>query len=114
MSWSTPQSGIVVPGQNIDKSAWEPYKSRNPAPSVDQHLDDPILKGAIDIHAHYGPDSYGRQWDAFEIAKLMQGARMRGAVFKNHWSESAGLAWLIRKYAAPGLRGLRWPRAHTA
>jgi hypothetical protein len=29
---------------------------------------------------------------------------MRGLVFKNHWSESAGLAYLVRKYAnVPGL-----------
>lgn len=102
VTWSSPQSGVIVPSQNIDKSAWESYKARHPAPSTDQHLDDPILKGAIDIHAHFGPDAYGRQWDAFEIAKLAQARGMRGAVFKNHWSESAGLAWLIRKYAAPG------------
>jgi hypothetical protein len=102
VTWSTPQSGVLVPGRNIDLSAWEPYKARKPQPSVDQHLADPVLKGAIDIHAHFGPDSYGRQWDAFEIAKLAQARGMRGAVFKNHWSESAGLAWLIRKYAAPG------------
>jgi len=28
---------------------------------------------------------------------------MRGVVLKNHWSESAGLAWLVRKYGTQGI-----------
>jgi hypothetical protein len=28
---------------------------------------------------------------------------MRGVVLKNHWSETAGLAWLIRKYGTQGI-----------
>jgi hypothetical protein len=63
-----------------------------------------VLQGAIDVHAHFGPDSYERQWDAFEIAKIAHERGMRGLVFKNHWSESAGLAYLVRKYDnVPGL-----------
>lgn len=102
-NWSTPLSTIVNPAQNTARSAWEPYKVLTPSASVDQKLTDPVLKGAIDIHAHFGPDSYGRQWDAFEIARLAQARGMRGLVLKNHWAESAGLAYLVRKYAAPGL-----------
>src|SRR5689334_6223391 len=90
--------------QTQPKAHWEPYKARKPKPSVDQHLTDPILTGSIDLHAHFGPDSYDRQWDAFEIAKLAKERGMRGLVFKNHWSESAGLAYLVRKYDnVPGL-----------
>jgi len=88
--------------QTQPKAHWEPYKARKPKPSVDQHLTDPILTGSIDLHAHYGPDSYDRQWDAFEIAKLAKERGMRGIVLKNHWTESAGLAWMARKYATPG------------
>lgn len=102
VTWSDAQSGIVLPSQNVNKSGWESYKSMQSRPSVDQKLEDPVLKGAIDLHAHFGPDSYKRGWDAFEIARLAQGRGMRGAVFKNHWTESAGLAYLIRKHAAPG------------
>ena len=102
-AWTAPASTVIYPRENTALNAWEAFKSRSPVPSVDQHLKDPILDGAIDIHAHFGPDSYSRQWDAFEIAKLAQARGMRGIVFKNHWSESAGLAWLIRKYAAPNL-----------
>jgi hypothetical protein len=103
VTWSTIQNTSVVnPTEVTTHGGWEPYKNYKPAPSVDQKLEDPILKGAIDVHSHFGPDAYGRQWDAFEIAKIEQSRGMRGAVFKNHWAESAGLAYMIRKYAAPG------------
>jgi hypothetical protein len=98
VTWAPASNSVVNPSTNIGLDAWESYKGRSPKPSVDQHLDDPVLKGAIDIHAHFGPDSYDRQWDAFEIAKIAQERGMRGLVLKNHWSESAGLAQLVRKY----------------
>ena len=82
---------------------WEPYKSSSTPPSVDQKLMDPVLDGAIDLHAHYGPDSYPRQWDAFEIAALAKERGLRAIVFKNHWSETASLAYLVRKYGAQGI-----------
>ena len=91
-------SAAVLVTQTLPKAHWEPYKTRKPTPSVDQKLIDPALIGAIDLHAHYGPDSYDRQWDAFEVAKLAKERGMRGVVIKNHWTESAGLAWLVRKY----------------
>ena len=89
--------------QVLPKAHWEPYKTRKPKPSVDQKLTDPVLTGAIDLHAHFGPDSYDRQWDAFEVVKLAKERGMRGVVLKNHWTESAGLAWLIRKYGEKGI-----------
>jgi len=89
--------------QTSPKAHWEPYKTRKPKPSVDQKLTDPALTGAIDLHAHFGPDSYDRQWDAFEVVKLAKERGMRGVVLKNHWTESAGLAWLIRKYGTQGI-----------
>ena len=89
--------------QTSPKAHWEPYKARNPKPSVDQKLTDPALTGAIDLHAHHGPDAYARQWDAFEVAKLAKERGMRGVVLKNHWTETAGLAQLIRKYGAQGI-----------
>jgi hypothetical protein len=82
---------------------WEPYKNSGARPSVDQKLTDPILAGAIDLHAHYGPDAYPRQWDAFEIAKLAQERGLRAIVLKNHFTETAGLAYLVRKYGAQGI-----------
>src|SRR5262249_22320296 len=89
--------------QTSPKAHWEPYKTRKPTPSVDQHLTDPVLTGAIDLHAHYGPDAYDRQWDAFEVVKLSKERGLRAVVLKNHYSESAGLAYLIRKYGTQGI-----------
>jgi len=89
--------------QTSPKAHWEPYKARNPKPSVDQKLTDPALTGAIDLHAHHGPDSYARQWDAFEVVKLAKERGMRGVVLKNHWTETAGLAQLVRKYGTQGI-----------
>jgi hypothetical protein len=85
------------------QTAWESYKNRPSQPSADQHLTDPALVGAIDLHAHHDPDSYPRQSDAFELAKLMKERGLRGMVLKNHWTETAGLAQLVRKYATPDL-----------
>ena len=62
-----------------------------------------MLVGAIDLHAHYGPDAYPRQWDAFEIAKLAKERGLRAIVLKNHFTETAGLAYLVRKYGAQGI-----------
>jgi len=87
------------------RATWEAYDADRPTPrvpSIDQHLSDPILNGAIDLHAHFGPDSYQRQWDAFEIAQLMHERGMRGAVFKDHFTETAGLAFLLRRHAGIG------------
>jgi len=94
-------SALLV-AQTSPKAHWEPYKTRNAKPSVDQKLTDPVLIGAIDLHAHHGPDAYGRQWDAFEVAKLAKERGMRAIVLKNHWTETAGIAWMARKYATPG------------
>ena len=89
--------------QTQSKAHWEPYKARKPKPSVDQKLTDPLLTGAIDLHAHHGPDAYDRQWDAFEVAKLAKERGMRAIVLKNHWTETAGLAQLVRKYGTQGI-----------
>src|SRR4051812_4818438 len=94
---------IPLFAQASAKAHWEPYRALNPKPSVDQHLTDPALIGAIDLHAHHGPDSYGRQWDAFEVVKLAKERGMRGVVLRNHWTETAGLAQLIRKYGTQGI-----------
>jgi hypothetical protein len=82
---------------------WEPYKNAARAPSLDQRLTDRVLDGAIDLHAHFGPDSYPRQWDAFEVVALARARGLRAIVLKNHFSETAGLAYLARKYGTQGI-----------
>ena len=90
------------PAPKTDQTHWERYKKQTNAPQPDQHLTDPAIVGAIDLHAHHDPDSYPRQADAFEIARLAKERGLRGLVLKNHWTETAGLAYLVRKYATPG------------
>jgi hypothetical protein len=94
---------VVNPTPQTTENAWAIFRNSKTPPSADRHLDDPILKGAIDIHAHYGPDTYNRQWDAFEIARLAEARGMRGIVLKSHWTESATLAEMAHKYAAPSI-----------
>lgn len=96
-------ASVLNPSRNTALDGWEAYKASTTPPSVDQQLDDPVLRGAIDIHAHFGPDTYNRQWDAFEIARRAQAHGMRGIVLKSHWVDTANLAQLTREYAAPGL-----------
>ena len=87
---------------NAPQTHWEQYKHRDVPPQPDQHLTDPALVGAIDLHVHHDPDSYPRAVDAFEVAKAAQERGLRGIVLKNHWTETGGLAYLVRKYATPG------------
>jgi hypothetical protein len=87
---------------NTDPTHWERYRRQTTTPQPDQRLSDPAIVGAIDLHAHHDPDSYPRQADAFEIARLAKERGLRGLVLKNHWTETAGLAYLVRKYATPG------------
>ncbi len=87
--------------QRQAQTHWDKYKDQRAEPYADRHLTDPVLAGAIDLHAHSDPDVYPRQADAFDIAKLARARGMRGVVLKNHFTETAGLAELARKYAAP-------------
>src|SRR6476469_8959476 len=90
-------TGVTLTAQ----TAWESYKNRKYPPSADKHLTDPALVGAIDLHAHCDPDSYPRSWDGFEVARLDKERGLRGLVLKNHYTETAGLAFLVRKYGTP-------------
>ncbi len=94
---------VVRPVPDNGGNAWAAFSRYDPTPSEDQNLQDRILDGAVDIHAHFGPDTYNRQWDAFEIATRAQERGMRAIVIKSHWTETAAIANLTRKYAAPDL-----------
>jgi Family of unknown function (DUF6282) len=90
-------------GQSGPQTDWESYKTRSFTPSVDRHLTDPAVVGAVDLHAHSDPDSYPRQWDAFDVARLAKDRGLRGVVLKNHYTETAGLAFLVRKHGPQGI-----------
>jgi hypothetical protein len=74
------------------------YSLSDPAPN------DPALKGAIDMHAHQDPDSFGpsygqaaRSIDALDLYTRAKASGMRGFVIKEHLDQSAGLAYYMRK-----------------
>ena len=63
---------------------------------------DPVLIGALDVHAHLDPDGYGpfnsgRSIDVLDLAELAQAAGMRGFVIKQHYDQTADSAYLVRK-----------------
>lgn len=66
---------------------------------------DPVLKGAIDLHAHLDPDSFGpsygqaaRSLDVLDQAKRATEAGMRGFVIMGeHMDDTGQLAYLVRK-----------------
>jgi hypothetical protein len=100
-NFTTPRDGDPA---EEPQTHWEPYlETWTLPPSVDQRLEDRILDGAIDLHAHHGPDSYPRQWDAFEVAAIAEDRGLRAIVLKNHWTETAGLAYLIRQHGAQNI-----------
>ena len=57
-----------------DQTHWERCRRQTTTPQADQRLTDLAIVGGIDLHAHHDPDSYPRQADAFEIARLAKGA----------------------------------------
>jgi hypothetical protein len=97
------QATAPARGPDAAQNDWDAYKNRTYTPSVDQHLTDPALVGAVDLHAHSDPDSYPRQWDGFDVARLAKDRGLRGVVLKNHYTETAGLAYLVRKYGTQGI-----------
>ncbi len=74
------------------------YSLNDPAPN------DPALKGAIDMHAHQDPDSFGpsygqaaRSIDALDLYTRAKASGMRGFIIKGHLDQTAGLAYYLRK-----------------
>lgn len=61
--------------------------------------DTPSLEGIIDLHAHVAPETamlnFQRAFDALEAAQLARIYGMRGIVFKEHHTETAGWAYLV-------------------
>ncbi|HMB72728.1 MAG TPA: DUF6282 family protein [Gammaproteobacteria bacterium] len=53
------------------------------------------IEGAIDLHVHSAPDSIPRALTAIETAQLARRHRMRAVLFKNHFVETATLAYLV-------------------
>ena len=72
-----------------------------PAPSAADRL---LLKDAIDVHSHLDPDSFGahsaqaaRSLDAIDMARRAQKVGMRGFVIKQHYDQTAQIAYLTNR-----------------
>jgi hypothetical protein len=68
-----------------------------------------LLRDAIDAHTHLDPDSFGphsnqarRALDVMDMARRARRARMRGFVIKQHYDQTAQLAYIVRK-EVPGV-----------
>ncbi|MBS7637631.1 hypothetical protein KEJ49_01900 [Candidatus Bathyarchaeota archaeon] len=56
-----------------------------------------LLKGALDIHVHAGPDLFPRLLDAFEAAEAARAAGLRGIVLKHHHIPTVDRAYLASR-----------------
>lgn len=56
-----------------------------------------LIKGAIDMHVHVGPDVVARLVDCIQLAEEVKAIGCRGFVFKSHSMPTAPLAILTRK-----------------
>ena len=53
------------------------------------------LEGMIDLHVHAAPDSDARSVNAIETAQVARRHGMRALLFKNHYTHTASLAYLV-------------------
>jgi len=53
------------------------------------------IEGAIDLHVHSAPDSIPRALTAIETAQTARRYGMRAVLYKNHFVETATLAYLV-------------------
>lgn len=119
-SHTTPFGAIALVAVLVGGCAEGEGSSANAAANALQAttVADPALVGAIDIHAHLDPDGFGpggsgRFIDAVDLARLARQVGMRGFVIKNHYDQSADVAYLTRK-VEPGVEvfggiGLNFP-----
>jgi len=56
-----------------------------------------LIRGAIDMHVHAGPDVVPRLGDCIELAEEFKAAGAKGFVFKSHTVPTAPIATLARK-----------------
>lgn len=60
-------------------------------------VDTELLRGAIDIHIHHGPDLYPRIQNPFELARDARAAGFRAICLKTHNFPTVSLALLTRE-----------------
>lgn len=96
--WNTNSTVVSGQGRGGAPGPRPVYSLSDPVPT------DPVLKGAIDLHAHQDPDSNGpsygqamRSDDGIDLYKRAKASGMRGFVVKEHLDQSATSAYYLRK-----------------
>jgi mannose-6-phosphate isomerase-like protein (cupin superfamily) len=72
------------------------------------NLQDPVLVGALDLHAHLDPDMSGggqmpRARDVVVMARMAQARGMRGFAYKTHMDVSSAASAYLARNAVPGI-----------
>jgi hypothetical protein len=63
----------------------------------------PLLRGAIDLHCHSGPDTLPRSVNDIELARGARAAGLRALVLKNHYTGTADRAQLAQFAVGGGI-----------
>jgi hypothetical protein len=56
-----------------------------------------LLKGAIDLHIHAGPDIFPRELDEVDVARQAEEIGMKAVLFKSHFTTNADRIYMLRK-----------------
>jgi len=64
---------------------------------IDHSPSGEVLRGSIDFHLHFGPDTSPRRFDVIETALNAREAGLRGIVLKNRSYPTAPLATLVQR-----------------
>lgn len=81
---------------------------KGPNGPIDLKLQDPVLAGALDLHAHLDPDMSGggqmpRAMDAIDMARQAKARGMRGFAHKTHMDVSSAASAYYAREAVPGI-----------
>jgi len=73
--------------------------------------DDEILRDAIDLHIHSGPECIPAKFDAMDLARLTIDFNMRAIVIKSHFTQTSSWAEMASKFYGKRVYGsvtLNW------
>jgi hypothetical protein len=100
--------GVLTAGAAGQTPAAAVPKWKGPNGPIDLKLQDSVLAGALDLHAHLDPDMSGggqmpRAWDAVDMARMAKARGMRGFAHKTHMDVSSAASASLARRAVPGV-----------
>jgi len=110
MRWAVLSSfvGLLASGPAAQTPAAPVPNWKGPTGPIDLNLQDPVLVGALDLHAHLDPDMSGggqmpRARDVVGMARMAQARGMRGFAYKTHMDVSSAASAYLARDAVPGI-----------